>query len=60
VLKLNLPNPLCYRCCVENEDFKKHAKVLENEKGSKIFSLKSDHGGEFENEKFEHFCENMV
>jgi len=37
--------------------FKKLAKVLENEKGSKIVSLRSDHGGEFQNEKFEHFCE---
>jgi len=40
--------------------FKKLAMVLENEKGSKIVSLRSDHGGEFQNEKFEHFCENMV
>jgi len=37
--------------------FKKLAKVLENEKSSKIISLRSDHGGEFQNEKFEHFCE---
>jgi len=37
--------------------FKKPAKVLENEKGSKIVSLRSDHGEEFQNEKFEHFCE---
>jgi len=40
--------------------FKKLTNVLENEKGSKIVSLRSDHGGEFQNEKFEHFCENMV
>jgi len=26
-------------------------------KSSKIVSLRSDHGGEFQNEKFEHFCE---
>jgi len=31
--------------------FKKFAKVLENKKGSKIVSLRSDHGGEFQNEK---------
>jgi len=37
--------------------FKKLAKVLENEKGSKIVSLRSDHCGEFQNENFEHFCE---
>ena len=35
--------------------FKKLAKVLENEKGFKIVSLRSDHGGEFQNESFEHF-----
>jgi len=38
-------------------DFKGLAKVLENEKSSKIVSIWSDHGGEFQNEKFEHFCE---
>jgi len=32
-------------------------KVLENEKGSKIVSLRSDPGGEFQNEKLKHFCE---
>ena len=31
--------------------------MLENEKSSKIVSIRSDHGGEFQNEKFEHFCE---
>jgi len=35
--------------------FKKLAKVLENEKSSKIVSLRSDHSGEFQNKKFEHF-----
>ena len=33
------------------------AKMLENEKSSKIVSIWSDHGGEFQNEKFEHFYE---
>jgi len=37
--------------------FKNLAKVLENEKSSKIVYLRSDHGGEFQNEKFEHFFE---
>jgi len=37
--------------------FKELAKVSKNEKGSKIVSLRSDHGGEFQNEKFKHFCE---
>jgi len=37
--------------------FKKLAKVLKNEKSSKIVCLRSDHGREFLNEKFEHFCE---
>jgi len=37
--------------------FKRLAKMLENEKSSKIVSIQSDHGGEFQNEKFEHFCE---
>ena len=37
--------------------FKRFAKMLENEKSSKIVSIRSDHGGEFQNEKFEHFCE---
>ena len=37
--------------------FKRFSKVLENEKSSKIMSIRSDHGGKFQNEKFEHFCE---
>jgi len=37
--------------------FKILANMLENEKSSKIVSIRSDHGGEFQNEKFEHFCE---
>jgi len=36
--------------------FKRLAKMLENEKSSKIVSIQSDHGGEFQNERFEHFC----
>ena len=35
--------------------FKILAKMLENEKSSKIVSIRSDHGGEFQNEMFEHF-----
>jgi len=37
--------------------FKRLAKMIENEKSSNIMSIRSDHGGEFQNEKFEHFCE---
>ena len=37
--------------------FKRLAKMLENEKSSKIVSIRSDHGGEYQNERFEHFCE---
>jgi len=37
--------------------YKRLAKMLENEKSSKIVSIRSDHGREFQNEKFEHFCE---
>ena len=37
--------------------FKKLAKVLQNENSCSISALRSDHGGEFENEKFNHFCE---
>ena len=37
--------------------FKRLAKMLENEKSSKIVSIRSDHGGKFQNERFEHFCE---
>jgi len=38
--------------------FKRLAKVLENENSYKVVSTQSDHGGEFQNEIFEHFCEN--
>ena len=34
----------------------KIAKVIQNEKNCVIFAIKSDHGGEFQNEKFEKFC----
>ena len=37
--------------------FKNLAKSIQNEKELKIVSIRSDHGGEFENEKFERFCE---
>ena len=37
--------------------FKKLAKVIQNEKNLNIASIRSDHGGEFENEAFENFCE---
>jgi len=37
--------------------FKRLAKMLEIEKSSKTMSIQSDHGGEFQNDKFEHFYE---
>ena len=38
--------------------FLKLAKKIENEKSLKIVSIRSDHGGEFQNSNFEIFCEN--
>ena len=37
--------------------FKKFAKVIQNEKACRISTSKSDHGGEFQNERFDKFCE---
>ena len=37
--------------------FKRYAKQVQNEKSSKITSIRSDHGGEFQNSLFEEFCE---
>jgi len=37
--------------------FRKLAKVIQNEKGLNIVSLRSDQRGEFQNESFEKFCE---
>jgi len=37
--------------------FKRLAKVIQNEKFFCISIIKSDYGGEFQNEKFEKFCE---
>ena len=39
------------------ETFKKFVNVLQNQKGYTIMSLRSDHGGEFENNNFAEFCE---
>ena len=36
--------------------FKRFAKVVQNEKGTTIVSLRSDHGKEFENEDFSCYC----
>ncbi|KAG8645564.1 hypothetical protein MANES_10G076205v8 [Manihot esculenta] len=36
--------------------FKSFTKKVQNEKGFQISSIRSDHGREFENEKFETFC----
>ena len=35
--------------------FRKLAKVIQNEKNLNIASIRSNHGGEFENESFETF-----
>jgi len=39
-----------------NHAFKGFAKVIQNPKNCGISSIKSDHGGEFQNEKFDKFC----
>ena len=39
--------------------FKKLARRLKNTKSSSIGFIRSDHGGEFQNEKFSNFCEKM-
>jgi len=36
--------------------FKKLAKIIQNKKNLNIASIRSDHGGEFENKDFESFC----
>ena len=38
------------------EAFERLSKKIQNEKGYRITSLRSDHGGEFENKYFEEFC----
>ena len=37
--------------------FRKLTKLIQNEKELKIKALRSNHGGEFQNEEFETFCE---
>jgi len=37
--------------------FKKFAKVIQNEKGCRISTIKSDHGVKFQNERFNKFSE---
>ena len=38
------------------DNFKTFVKRIQNFKGLKVKNIRSDHGGEFENEFFEHFC----
>ena len=38
-------------------EFQKFCKKVQNEKGLNIIKIRSDHGGEFENDSFENFCE---
>ena len=35
--------------------FKRLAKVIQNERNCNIFAIKSDHGGELQNERFDKF-----
>jgi len=37
--------------------FKKLTKILQNEKGCNICSIRNDQGGEFQNDPFDSFCE---
>ncbi|RCU38697.1 transposase, partial [Acinetobacter baumannii] len=37
--------------------FQNLCKLLENEQGNPIRSIRSDHGGEFENESFDNYCD---
>jgi len=37
--------------------FKRLGKIIQNEKNCIIVVIKTDHGGEFQNERFEKFCE---
>jgi len=37
--------------------FRRLSKVIQNKKNHKIISIRSDHGGEFENNDFEMFCD---
>ena len=39
--------------------FKNFAKVVQNEKNNSIVCIKSDHGREFQNEKFNRFCSKL-
>ena len=39
--------------------FKRLARRLQNKKNSNIGSIRSDHGREFQNEKFVKFCEKL-
>ena len=38
-------------------DFSKHCMKNQNEKSCSIIKIRSDHGGEFENESFIKFCD---
>ena len=41
----------CFKC------FPKFYKLIQNEKGFMISSIRSNHGGEFQNYDFQNFCE---
>jgi len=37
--------------------FKRLVRILQNENNNSISAIKTDHGGEFQNEKIDKFCE---
>ena len=41
------------------DTFIKFANVIQNQRSLKIISLRSDHGGEFVNHRFENYCDNF-
>lgn len=40
--------------------FENFAKISQNKLNTSIITIRSDHGGEFENHLFEEFCETMT
>ena len=43
---------------VTNHVFIRYCKKVQNEKGLNIITIRSDHGGEFENHEMDEFCAN--
>ncbi|WRX09067.1 GAG-pre-integrase domain - like 1 [Theobroma cacao] len=58
-IDLDVNSEVCLVANAENDSWLWHKRLghkVENEKGLAIVSIRSDHGGEFENDKFEKFC----